>query len=97
MLIVGLSSTAKITDSRSPPTWAGSVIVCVVVLEPSTPARTPNTDGKPAPADGLTEDDGLTLGLVELDGLTELDGERDELGDTLGDVLLDGETLLDGD
>jgi hypothetical protein len=97
MLIVGLSSTAKITVSRSPPTWVGRVIVCVVVFEPSVPARTPSTDGKPAPADGETLDDGLTLGLVELDGLAELDGERDELGDTLGDVLLDGLTLLDGE
>jgi hypothetical protein len=97
MLIVGLSSTAKITVSRSPPTWVGRVIVCVVVFDPSVPALTPSTDGKPAPADGDTEDDGDTDGETLEDGEFEDDGERDELGDTLGDTEADGDAEPDGD
>jgi hypothetical protein len=101
-LTVGAPSNAAHTNTRSPTAaLAGMAMACEVALLPCRPVIRPLTAGKPAPADGLTDDDGVgltdddgdveALGLV--DGLVDEDGLTDALGLTDGETDEDGETL----
>ena len=96
MLMVGLSSHPNTTTNKSPVVCVGSVIACVVLSDVWRPVTTARTAGKPAPADGETDDDGETDGESLEDGDVDCDGDRELLGERDADSELDGDVELDG-